>query len=251
MLKLTIFGTLIVAATATRSYSDRYIFYVKEPSDCGDSTTCPTSTSYKSCGTGQCTEGMCGDWFGFKNYCCSTVHGTGLSPACNDTIYTDFFAKFTGFDTAGTPAYEGGSSCPVGDDGVPGGLVGKGIKDPSGTTCCSLDKDAFVLFQNATWPYNTEGYIKKARCVDPLFPVENAQTSSSSGGGGGAPTSTPLNTQSAMSSQPTPTSGGSSPVSTSSTGATASTSPNAAASNDRFAVAAGVVPFVWLLALYF
>ncbi|KAK6527577.1 hypothetical protein TWF694_004561 [Orbilia ellipsospora] len=239
MLKLTIFGSLIVAAAATRGYGDRYIFYVKQPSDCGDSS-CPTSTSNQVCGTGQCVGGLCGDWVGYKNYCCTVVHGTTLDYTCNDTQYTEFFSKFN-FDTSGTPAVEGDASCPL-VDGTSAGFIGEGIKDPEGISCCSLDKDAFLLYQNASWPYNTEGNVKKARCVDPLVPIANMQSSA------GAATSTPPSTRSG--SQPTPTSGGSSPVSTSSTGATASTSPNAA-SNNRFAVAAAAVPFAWFLALYF
>ncbi|KAK6359304.1 hypothetical protein TWF696_000467 [Orbilia brochopaga] len=231
MLKITIFGTLIVSAAALRSYGDRYLFYVKEPSTCGTGG-CPTSTSYKVCGSGQCTEGACGNWIkGYNNYCCSVVHGTALNPNCSDPMFKEFFQKFD-IDSTGEAAVQAASSCPSQT-----GFIAEGIDDPKGDTCCHLDKDSLILYQNATFPQNTEGDPVKARCFDPLVPIAAAKSSSSA---------------------PSPTSSGGSrsqstggPATTSSTGsaAGASTTPNAAP-NNRLATAMVALPAFGLLALF-
>ncbi|EPS36277.1 hypothetical protein H072_10216 [Dactylellina haptotyla CBS 200.50] len=229
MLKITVFGTLIVTAAALRTYGERYVFFFKEPSPCGGE--CPTSSAYPVCGSGQCIGGACGNWIkGYDNYCCSVTHEASLSDNCSDPLFKETFAKFS-FDTSGTPAEEGEVSCPAG-----GGFIGDGIRNKEGISCCNLDKDGFILYQNASFPSNTEGDPTKARCIDPIVPIAAQESSTSS------PTS--------ATSAPIPTRTVSDPTGTSaSTGSSATTSPNAASSH-KLAAAMGVLPVFVLLAMY-
>ncbi|KAK6543537.1 hypothetical protein TWF694_000283 [Orbilia ellipsospora] len=221
MLKLILFASFIVTAVTDgmRSGADQYHFAIREPTDCGNST-CPTSKYYSKCGSGQCVSGICGNWSGYEDYCCTIIVEMGPGPLCNDTRYTGFLANFTSFDTSGTPALEVHGPCPTDLDGVFWERVGPGINDPKDTICCPLDGEAIVLYQNTSWPNHSLGDPAKARCVDMLVPDENAQTPSA-----------------------TTTQSGPKPTSTGSSGA----------SNNQPAIAAaGVIPVILtLLAIYF
>ncbi|KAF3910656.1 hypothetical protein ABW21_db0205981 [Orbilia brochopaga] len=235
MLKITIFGTLIVSAAALRSYGERYIVYIKQPTACDTDGGCPSSTSYEPCGSGLCTSGACGNWIkGYNNYCCTYVHGATLTPNCTDAVLQPLLRSFD-FDSSGTPAEEGDISCPPQT-----GFIGEGIKNPKGDTCCHLDKDAVILYQNGTFSVDTEGMPTKARCVDPIVPIAAAKSSSS------APSPT---SNSGGSSRPQSTGAGGAAStgtpSTTSTGSTTSGSPNAAPQN-RLALAVGALPIFGL-----